>query len=507
MDRFIEIFVYYGSVWLQTALENREFSLALGGLAFLLGVLLIVIVKAGKIAKLNRQIQQSKGELEQAEHKQEALLLQQKERDGQISDLQLQLELSESNLTKQNQAHKAEISNKDLVHQNTINEKNKAIDGLNAAVNTKQQQAEQLQSQLDGQLVKIARFAELESELAKAKQQEIEVSTAHQQQLAAVQQDQANLTRQLEASQQENAQLAQQLAQQKQANESLNEKLGSTEAALLAMAEQLEAAERVQQEIQSQVPMMVAEPEIEQAVEEASAPVIEAVESAPVMADSAPIEVEAVEQVEPAPAAPMPVAEKKGVMGSMTGWFSSRHEKTENVGQALQEDAVEEESEESLVSAQVSEPPHEPVVIQEEVREASGQDAASIVVEEESRPDEAVVKSAKERRGVMGGVVGWFNKVDEKLWIRKDFTQEEPLESVEPDAQAIDAPQVSVAEPEAVSTVEVASLSEASESRVEPENNVKTGQPEAGFSEKMADFADKMDAYQGKFKSLFGGKK
>lgn len=507
MDKYIEILTVYSLSWQQTALENIQFSAVLGGLAFLLGVCISSISKGLKIAQLNRQFLQEHKQAKEVESKYVELLNQQNINEDKITDILQQVEQAVINQEKQREAYQEELSSKESLWQQSIAESKEEIEKIKATLHTKTQLAEQLQNDLDGHKQQIAQSTELQNELLDIKEKHRQAEsdlTAAQQQLDAELKQKDVLAQQLESQQQladENLDKATQLEQEL-------EKMRHSH-----QAEQPAPVPQQKQEVKT--PQV--EP-VQQPLESSSAPIIEP-EQEPVR--------DVVEQVQDSPIPTQQKTGKKGVKGKVSGWLSSRKGKAENTVEqdaSNQEETIpadQQNTPQSAVAENVAaasavkqapdivEPKADTKAETQQPSQAQSvqkTESVSAPVEENSKLDNTTVSGQAVGKKGGKGMVNWFNKLDDKLWIKKDFKQEESVaDEQQADVSLETAQAVTEVEPE---QIEAPTLATKPQAKKMPETKAYDfNEPDSGFSEKLVDFADKMDSYNGKLKGLFGSKK
>ncbi len=506
MDKYIEILTVYWLSWQQTALENIQFSAVLGGLAFLLGICLSSISKGRKIAQLNRRFLQEHKQAKEVENKYVELLNQQNVNEDKITDILQRVEQAAINQEKQREAYQAELSNKESVLQQSIAESNEEIEKIKAALHTKIQLAEQLQNDLDGQKQKFAQYTELQNELFEIKEKQHQAEAS----LTAVQQQLDDELRQKDT-------LAQELESQRQLADSNHEKAAQLELELekVRHSHQAELAQVPQQEKQVEAPQV--EP-VQPPIESSSAPIIEP-EQEPV--------IDAMEQGQDSLPPEQKITGKKRVKGKVSGWFSSRKGKAKTTVEqeaSDQEETIPADQQNTSQSAvaenaaavsAVKQAPDsvEPIADTKDETQQPSQaqsvkktESISAPVEENLKPDNTTVSEQPAGKKGGKGMVNWFNKLDDKLWIKKDFKQDASVAD-EPQAEVSLETAQAVTEVEPVKT-EAPIVAEKPQPKKEPETKAYDfNEPESGFSEKLVDFADKMDSYNGKLKGLFGSKK
>ena len=113
MDQYIELLAFYWVDWQQTAIANTRYSVVLATSAFLIGSIIISLLKALKIANLNKQLTTEKKQFEQLTNSHEELLTQHKTIEEQVTTIQQQLTESSTSLEKEEKQHQSDLIAKD----------------------------------------------------------------------------------------------------------------------------------------------------------------------------------------------------------------------------------------------------------------------------------------------------------------------------------------------------------------------------------------------------------
>lgn len=171
MDQVIELLAYYWADWQHTAIANTRYSVVLAALAFLIGGLIMAILKRGKIVKLMRQVMNGKQQLEKSEKTHEELLAKQKIDEEQITDFQNQLNEASADLQLEKEAHQENILKKDALLTKTVDEKLQEIDAISIMLDEKNLLTDRLQGDLNEQKNKIAQFEEAQAKIVEMQNQ------------------------------------------------------------------------------------------------------------------------------------------------------------------------------------------------------------------------------------------------------------------------------------------------------------------------------------------------
>lgn len=189
MDQVIELIVFYWTEWQQIAVDNTLYSTVLAALALLIGSfisgLIVAFLKQFKIGRLRREVTQGKQQLEATEKSNDELLSQQKNDAVQIADFQQQLGQATKNLQHERNAHQSLVSEKDVLFLNTAKKKQEEIVAANTMLEEKTILASQLQSNLTDQESKLSRYGEAQVKITdmekEINQSAIELKTVKQQ--------------------------------------------------------------------------------------------------------------------------------------------------------------------------------------------------------------------------------------------------------------------------------------------------------------------------------------
>ena len=135
MDKIIEQLAPYWLNWQETAIANPIYSLVLGITAFFIGMLLVIILKSPKIARLTRQLTQEQQVLQQTKQKHDAL--------------SEQLEQSSTDLVQEKASTETKLAEKQVIIEKISQEKDNEVKTMHSELNSKAQQLEKAQKQLD----------------------------------------------------------------------------------------------------------------------------------------------------------------------------------------------------------------------------------------------------------------------------------------------------------------------------------------------------------------------
>jgi|GEM_PF-2087933 len=455
MDKYIELLAFYWVDWEQTAILNTRYSVVLAVLAFFIGVFIIAILKSGKISKLQKSLLQEKQLVEQAKVKHDELDGQLKESVVLSTDLQQQLEQSANTLKQEKEDHQAQIADKDALFLKSSQEKQVEIDNINTVLTEKNNLSEKLQTELNEQQAVVAKAVEAQEKIVELDKLLVDATAEKN-----------------DAKQQLQSQLAissERLAQIERQEESTKTQINRVlelESQLIAIKgfHDTEKAQRLVAEAKQKEQAVLNQQQQKVEIKEDIAPVIEkpaapqSIKEQPVVAKSTPA---------PVPAAP--VAKKP---------------------------------EPAVVQKQAEPPKPKP------------QSKPAPVVEKKAAAPKT--KKEKEKSGITSKVMGWFSSMDDAF--DGESVKEEP-EIIETKVEKIEQPEVVpvaapvqvktevVAEP-VVTKVDEVKVEKVSAIKAKPEPKIETmDEEEASFSEKLAEMADKMDSYQGKFKGFFNKKK
>ena len=105
MDKLVEIIAPYWMSWQETALDNPQFSAVLAVSAFVIGYVIMAILKSVKISGLKRELAQQKILLDENKSKQDEFLIQKKNDSEQIASFQQQVEQLSNQLEKEKRDH------------------------------------------------------------------------------------------------------------------------------------------------------------------------------------------------------------------------------------------------------------------------------------------------------------------------------------------------------------------------------------------------------------------
>ncbi len=453
MDKYIELLAFYWVDWEQTAILNTRYSVVLAVLAFFIGVFIIAILKSGKISKLQKSLLQEKQLVEQAKVKHDELDGQLKESVVLNTDLQQQLEQSANTLKQEKEDHQAQIADKDALFLKSSQEKQVEIDNINKVLTEKNNLSEKLQTELNEQQAVVAKAVEAQEKIVELDKLLVDATAEKN-----------------DAKQQLQSQLAissERLAQIERQEESTKTQINRVlelESQLIAIKgfHDTEKAQRLVAEAKQKEQAVLNQQQQKVEIKEDIAPVIEK------------------------PATPQSIKEQS-VVAKPT----------------------------PVPAAPVAKKP-EPAVVQKQAEppKPKPQSKPASVVEKKAAAPKA--KQEKEKSGITSKVMGWFSSMDDAF--DGESIQEEPkhtetkVEEIEqPEVDPVAAPvQVKkevVAEPVAAKVDEV-KVEKVSAIKTKPEPKIETmDEEEASFSEKLAEMADKMDSYQGKFKGFFNKKK
>jgi hypothetical protein len=189
MDQVLEVISFYLTEWQQIAIDNTLYSVALAALALLIGSfisgLIVAFLKQFKIGRLRREVRQGKQQLEVAEKSNDELLSQQKNDAVQLADFQQQLGQATKNLQHERNAHQSLVSEKDVLFLNTAKKKQEEVVAVNTMLEEKTILASQLQSNLTEQESKLSRYEEAQVKIVGMEKEmslsAIELKTAKQQ--------------------------------------------------------------------------------------------------------------------------------------------------------------------------------------------------------------------------------------------------------------------------------------------------------------------------------------
>ncbi len=189
MDQVLEVISFYLTEWQQIAIDNTLYSAALAALALLIGSfisgLIVAFLKQFKIGRLRREVRQGKKQLEVAEKSNNELLSQQKNDAVQLADFQQQLGQATKNLQHERNAHQSLVSEKDVLFLNTAKKKQEEVVAVNTMLEEKTILASQLQSNLTEQESKLPLYEEAQVKIVEMEKEmslsAIELKTAKQQ--------------------------------------------------------------------------------------------------------------------------------------------------------------------------------------------------------------------------------------------------------------------------------------------------------------------------------------
>jgi len=452
MDKYIELLAFYWVDWEQTAILNTRYSVVLAVLAFFIGVFIIALLKSGKISKLQKSLSQEKQLVEQAKVKHDELDGQLKESVVLSTDLQQQLEQSANTLKQEKEEHQTKIADKDELFLKSGQEKQVEIDNINKALTEKNSLSEKLQTELNEQQAVVAKAVEAQEKIVELDKLLVD-STAEMND--AKQQFQAQLAISTER-------LAQIERQEESTKTQINRVL-ELESQLTAIKgfHDAEKAQRLVAEAKQKEQAIVNQQQKVE-IKEDIAPVIEKpVAPKPIIKE--PV------VAKPSPVADTPVIEKPTV----------------------------------VVQKQAEPPKPKPQVKPTPVAK--------------KKAEAPKVKQEKEKSGITSKVMGWFSSMDDafdgesiqeeakptEIKVEKEKVEQPAVASVAPvQIKKEVAPEPIVTKVDEIK-VEKVSMSKA---RVESKTEI-LDEEEASFSEKLAEMADKMDSYQGKFKGFFNKKK
>ncbi len=447
MDKLIEMLAVNWVDWRQLAIENMYFVALLGGLSFLLGMLVVSILKAFKIAGLNRRLSEEQSAIKQLNEQQENYLNQQQQDQEKLAALQQQLDTAANDLEQTKATHQSSLESKEQ----TLNEKDAEVKKLNVQISEQSQQSEHLQTELDTYKEQTAQLTTLQNELAESKQKESMISA----ELSEVQ-------KQLVTEMNEKALLAEQL-------ESFKESAKSDQ-------------EKVSEQAFEPTPSADVEEPMQPATEKQVAEETENINAEPII-DTETQPVDTTEQ--DVALKKESTSETKGMMDAVSEWFSSEDKDQRNEESAAE--SVDSGIGKSIESAEVEEVTAEPAFSQAE-------NPATPEMDNQENNDEA----KSEKTGMVSGVLNWFNKLDDKLLAKPKVDQEDPdISTPSSDEETVELNQASTSSTEAKPTIKEAKEAEENEP-VDMDNS---------FSEKLSGFADKMESYNAKFKGMFGSKK
>jgi len=451
MDKYIELLAFYWVDWEQTAILNTRYSVVLAVLAFFIGVFIIALLKSGKISKLQKSLSQEKQLVEQAKVKHDELDAQLKESVVLSTDLQQQLEQSANTLKQAKEDHQTQIADKDQLFLKSSQEKQVEIDNINTALTEKNNLSEKLQTELNEQQAVVAKAVEAQEKIVELDKLLVD-STAEMND--AKQQFQAQLAISTER-------LAQIERQEESTKTQINRVLElESQLTVIKGFHDAEKAQRLVAEAKQKEQAIISQQQKVE-IKEDIAPVIEKpVTPKPIIKE--PV------VAKPSPVPVTPVTEKPAVV-------------------------AQKQAEPAKPKPQVKPTP--------------------VVKKKVAAPK---VKQQKEKSGITSKVMGWFSSMDDAL--EGESTQEEPKPAeTKVEKEKIEQPVASVAPvqikkevvPEPIVTkVDEIKVEKVSTSKPRGESKTEIlDEEETSFSEKLAEMADKMDSYQGKFKGFFNKKK
>ncbi len=158
MDQIIELLAHYWVDWQHTAIANTRYSVVLAASAFLMGGLIMAILKRGKIVRLMRQVMSGKQQLEKSEKTHEELISKQQFDEEQITGFQKRLEDASTDVQLEKEAHHENILKKDALLAKTVDEKQQEIDAISTMLDEKNLLADRLQNDLNEQKSKITQL-------------------------------------------------------------------------------------------------------------------------------------------------------------------------------------------------------------------------------------------------------------------------------------------------------------------------------------------------------------
>jgi len=451
MDKYIELLAFYWVDWEQTAILNTRYSVVLAVLAFFIGVFIIALLKSGKISKLQKKLSQEKQLVEQSKVKHDELDAQLKESVVLSTDLQQQLEQSANTLKQEKEEHQTKIADKDELFLKSGQEKQVEIDNINKALTEKNSLSEKLQTELNEQQTVVAKAVEAQEKIV-----ELDKLLAD------------STTEMNEAKQQFQSQLAistERLAQIERQEESTKTQINR----VLELESQLTAIKGFHDAEKAQ--RLVAEAkQKEQAI-------INQQQTVEIKEDIAPI----IEK----PVAPKPI---------------------------IKEPVVAKPS--PVPVTPVIEKPT--VVVQKQAEPPKPKPQVKPTPVSKKKAEAPKVKQEKEKSGISSKVMGWFSSMDDAFDGESIQEELKPTE-IKLDKAKAEQPAVPIAPvqikkevvPEPiVTTVDEIKIEKVSASKPKVESKAEIlDEEETSFSEKLAEMADKMDSYQGKFKGFFNKKK
>ncbi len=450
MDKYIELMAFYWVDWQQTAIANTRYSVVLAVLAFFIGVIVIAIIKSFKISKLSKRLIESHQHLEQAQTKLEKLENEQKESAALITDQQQQLDQTTDTLQQEKESFKKQLEDKEALITSLTKEKQAEIDAINTTLSEKNKLLEQLQHKLDKQRDIVAKATTAQEQIAELEKR-LASTTAEfnlaKQQLEA----QTNLS---------NEQVAQLVKQEQSTKIQINRVLElESQLATLNDTHAVEKAQRLvidkEQEQKDLLSQEANKPEVKQELPEI-----------------------------------IPSGSPKN--------------------EALIEDKISTApSKEQVTVEKVSSVPHK---VEQETVVAQKQPKQAKQVKPEKSKQVASSTPKKSKSGFVSKTMGWFSSMDNALEggevqkkpkaVTKKPEKDEAAKTVtlEPVIQKNkqEETQTTVKKAADISTPKVATAKQKAVKK-----NVIEDEEEASFSEKLADVADKMDSWQGKFKGFF----
>ena len=488
MDQIIELMAFYWADWQQTAIANTRYSAVLAALAFLIGGLIVAILKRGKIVRLMRLVMQGEQRLEKSEKRHGELLTKQKNDEVQLAGFQQQLEQATVNLQQEKNEHQSDISKKEELFIIAANEKQQEVDAINTMLDEKTLLVDRLQDDLNERESKIAQYSEAQAKIS-GMEKEINQSATELNTVKQLLETELNSKKeQIEQSAKINADRVLELESQLK------------EITVAAEVEKIQQQTLIQHNKNSQIlreklkPEVKAEPiaRVENPVQQQKqqpTPVLSAEKIQVQIKHAEPL----VQTVQKTVSAKESGSDKQGVVGQVVGWFSSMDKAlesdkvTENNSELIEktEKKLQNEKNQILQQKQKLEPKTEPIVNIEKT--VQPQDSQPAIPTEKSRvqvrhkeplEQKAVLaKEAKtEKKGAVGQVLGWFSSMDKVL---------ESNEVIESEVEKVKAERKPAIKQSPISVVAI------------------SDDEGSSFSEKLAEVADTMDSFQDKFKKLF----
>ncbi len=453
MDKYIEIMAFYWVDWQQTAIANTRYSVVLAILAFFIGVIVIAIIKSFKISKLSKRLIESHQHLEQAQTKLEKLENEQKESAALITGQQQELDQAAKTLQQEREDFKKQLEDKEALIISSAKEKQAEIDAINTTLSEKNKLLEQLQRSLDEQRDVVAK------------------ATTAQEQIAELEKRLASSTTELNL-------VKQQLeAQTTLSNEQVTQLVKQEQSTKIQINRVLE--------LESQLAIL----NDTHAVEKAQHLVIDKEQEQKYLLTQE--------------------AKKPEVKQEVSEIITSVSPKKE----ALIEDKISTTpSKEQITVEKVSSVPHK----EEETVVAQKQPKPAKQPKPEKSKQVASSTPKKSKSGFISKAMGWFSSMDNALeggdtqnspQVATNKSEEEkPAKAITPDPVIQNTKQEGISITVEKSPEIIAPKLETAKQKTVKKNEI-VDEEESTFSEKLADVADKMDSFQGKFKGFFNKNK